>query len=297
QTLKYLLSCASWLKNYLTGKETVYPLIVEFHPGPACPLNCVFCHNLGCKRYERDKAMGRKLLSAYRIRKTISELAQGGTKEIWVSGGLEPLSAKENTITLLKEAKKHGLTTRLYTDAALMDRKIMEAIVRYCDWVRVSLNATDEQMYQEVVSPSNRKYTFTRATRNISKLVALRNETTGSTTHIGISHVLVPEPANYKELEKAAVLAYELGVDLYTARSEMVGKVRRFKGGEINHILRQIGRIEEKAKEGRYGTTQISFRGLTQEELKGRDHENGERFLTGVKRAEVCIIFGYKPYR
>ena len=114
-----------YLIRILSGKQ-IYPLILEFHPGPICQCQCKFCFSSGYDYGEYTKR--EKPISMDRVLEIFDECRQNGVKEIWFSGGKEPLT---NPLTLqyLRSANEMGFKTRLYTNGISMNKQVHEAIL------------------------------------------------------------------------------------------------------------------------------------------------------------------------
>ncbi|MDD5194553.1 MAG: UTP--glucose-1-phosphate uridylyltransferase, partial [Candidatus Omnitrophica bacterium] len=287
--VEYQLKHVDYLEYMFGESEVVYPLIVEFHPGEWCPYRCVFCytnHDIRCPFKYQDRKYGRKPLTPGKARELVREFKQGGTEDIWVSGGLEPL-ASEVAWQVLDEANRLGMNTKLYTDGQLLRGEIVRTAVE-SKWVRFSVSAVTEQMFQAVHRPMNEIFTLARVEENIKELVA-RKKSLGSKVVIGISYLVIPFPENYKDIIGAADWAYSLGVDFFAVRVDMAGITRPFNKEETTEILRQIGVIKENQRCAKYSNDQINMsldlRGMSERDLVGED-----RFLTGMQRAKTCQV-------
>ncbi len=283
--LLFLLKDRDYLNRYFQG-EVVYPLIVEFHPGEWCPNSCVYCysrHNRECPFEYQDRKYGRKPLTPQQAQELVQEFAKKGTREIWVSGGLEPLAGtgKDVTIAILKTAHKNGLRTRLYTDGHLFDGEVREVALNYCNWVRFSISGVTEKMYAAVQRPIANRYNFKGVVQNIREFMNLK-KAQNSKVEIGMSYLIIPDPANYKDLIKAAEFAHKMGFDFFAVRVDMGSVARRFNHEEIAEISKQIEIIRKNGREGRYGRMGLDLRGTRAEELEAKE------ICPDMQRAKNC---------
>jgi hypothetical protein len=76
-----------YLARILSGSE-VYPLILEFHPGPVCQCQCKFCFSDGWHYAELAKP--EEPVSLERVLEVFDECRRNGVEEVWFSGGKEP---------------------------------------------------------------------------------------------------------------------------------------------------------------------------------------------------------------
>jgi hypothetical protein len=88
--IEYQLSQREYLESMFSEDKVTYPLIVEFHPGIWCTYACVFCYSRHDQKHPfryQDFKMKRRPLTPERARELVRDLAQGGAKQVWVSGG------------------------------------------------------------------------------------------------------------------------------------------------------------------------------------------------------------------
>ncbi|MCX5704216.1 MAG: radical SAM protein, partial [Candidatus Omnitrophica bacterium] len=272
--VEHQLEHKDYLLKMFSKRGVVYPLIVEFHPGEWCPYRCVFCYTRHgeCPRYYQDRKFGRKPLTPQRARELVRAFASGGTKEIWMSGGLEPLTTPVSW-NVLDEAHKLGLYTKLYTNGQLLEGKALRVALE-SGWARFSIAAITEEMFGVMHRPIRKEFTFGRAVRNIEGLVRQRGES--KKPEIGISYLIIPEPTNYKDIVGAADWASALKVDFLAIRIDMGNVMCSFNEIGIREILRQIEIIIENQRNGKYGKMKLDLRGTTEADLRGE-----EKFLTG----------------
>ncbi|MCX5710362.1 MAG: DUF4922 domain-containing protein [Candidatus Omnitrophica bacterium] len=288
--IEFQLQHCKSLEGIFDEKTVVYPLLAEFHPGTWCPYKCVYCytnHNKDCPFRYQDSRNGRKPLTAEKARELVREFAKGGTEQIWVSGGLEPLTT-DIAWHILDEANRLGLRTKLYTNGQLLAGRAREVALE-SGWVRFSISAIGEEMFRSVHRPIKPEFNFKRVENNIRELVTRKRET-GFKVEIGLTYLVIPEPSNYRDILKAADWAYNLGVDFLAVRVDMGAIVRSFNPVEIAEILRQIVIMQENARSGKYNYNKqmkmgLDLRGMTENDLRG-----DEKFLTGMPRAKTCQI-------
>ncbi|MFC2013246.1 radical SAM protein [Chloroflexota bacterium] len=231
-----------YLVRILSGEE-IYPLILEFHPGPVCQCQCKFCFSTGYDYGEYTKA--EKPISRNRVLEIFDECRQNGVEQIWFSGGKEPLT---NPLTpqYLRSANEMGFKTRLYTNGISMNKHVQEIILD-CQHIRIGINGVKPPTYNRIHFPqkSRRQISgvFDRILANMCSLVSLKREN-GKSVKIGIGLIL--QPGNYDEMVDFADLGCRLGVDSVHFRLETIGMVRDFTSYERDTIRSQITELTRR---------------------------------------------------
>ena len=132
-----------------------------------------------------------------------------GAKAFTFTGGGEPL-VNPDTIPALIEAKKRWLQGDFgfITNGLVLDNSSMMAILKNCVWVRISLDASDAEMYKETHGMPEKS--FERVLRNIDKLVNLKKEMKSKCT-IGVGYLT--RTSTLRGMESFTETMKGLGVD------------------------------------------------------------------------------------
>ena len=282
-----LSSHSAYVTDILSGKR-VYPLIIEFHPGPVCQCHCKFCFSLNYEYGEYTNTA--KPISSDRVSQIFKDCRDNGVEEIWFSGGKEPFVNPE-TPRYLQTASKLGFRTRLYTNGIALNQKAHEAVLS-CYQIRISINGATPDTYHKVQFPSYSSVStngfFEQVKDNVRRLVKLKKER-GSGIKIGLSQILQPD--NHAEMIEFAELARELGADSVHFRLEAMGMVRDFTPDEKETIQGEI----RKLRNNNYGI-EVDIRGVDEGEFESRETQ----FLPGLRRPTLCragiIKRGLNPY-
>jgi len=248
--------------DLLSGKR-VFPVIQEIHPGSICNNKCVFCFS---DSFEYAKSEDQEPLNLLEVCGYLNQLKAGGTKEVWFSGGKEPLMNKF-TPSMIEWAVNLGFVTKLYTNGCLMNDDVI-AKINGCSQVRISMNAGTERTYSRLCG-ANRS--FYEAWDNISKIVRKRNST-GTNTKICVSFLLLKE--NYNELERFVYLAAHYEVDEVHIRKDTVNKMPIFSQKEVDEIREMRERFPDDIV--------VDFRGLEEGELET------DELLPKMEKPELC---------
>ena len=136
-------------RNFLSETPKLFDAIIENQP-PPYPIsvqleltnNCNTCCR-HCKRHTWSDV--EEEMPTDRVIELLKELAHLRVKSITLSGG-EP-TLREDFVDILECGHNQGLMIGVLTNGLDIDIDLADAITRYSDWVRVSLDATDANMY------------------------------------------------------------------------------------------------------------------------------------------------------
>jgi hypothetical protein len=223
--------------------------ILEFHPGTACSLQCVFCYRGGA-----DYGGGSRPLSVTRIEHLIDEFAALGGRELFVSGGLEPLSRPEATLAALRCAHARQLRVRLYTNGmatALREPAVRGALVAHADWIRFSKHGISEHVFRKVERPRARNARLKAAIDNFAGLRRWRG--TCDRPELGVAFLVVPQ--NVHELFSAGCFWRDVGADFLDVRVDMTTGLSAMDN--VQSVLADFG---AQAAVGRFDPLRVSLR-------------------------------------
>lgn len=186
-----------------------FPVSCEIDPSNLCNHACHWCY-FGDSRKVRKANLDKGVLF-----KLIDELAAGKTRSITFTGGGEPL-LNPATIEAIMRARKKGIRVGLVTNGGLLDQEKNKIIVSCCDFVRISLDATDTVSHMRLHRPRNRQAdNFEKILENLRRLVILRRKFNKDIT-IGVGFLIHKE--NYKELPGLAKRLKKIGIDYLQIR-------------------------------------------------------------------------------
>lgn len=122
-----------------------FPLSIQLELTNKCNTKCEHC-----KRYSwpNDNEM-----STHRIKSLFDELAKLRVQSITLSGG-EP-TLREDFIDILGYAWSKGLKLGVLTNGLDINQKLADALTKYSNWVRISLDGSNPEIYQRVRGSSD----------------------------------------------------------------------------------------------------------------------------------------------
>ena len=191
----------------LQGGEMISPSFVDLHLSDVCNQNC---HGCAFKAgHENDMMSGSRFLKAANI------LMDNGVKSFAFCGGGEPC-----TVPYLPEAWEHIRSRNCHfamlTNGSLLTPEVMESMIAKGTFIRVSLEASNQEGYCEYKQVSFEEWD--RVLDNIKALVELKKKT-GSQCFIGIKFAVCKSLRSKWHYENGLTLAKELGVDRVTFKA------------------------------------------------------------------------------
>ena len=175
---------------------SAYPISVELTLTNACNLKCVYCSDQDLR--ERQ---GYKNMAFETFERLFKDLSEGGTKGVVFEGGGEP-TIHPDFSRLLMIAKKSGLAVGLITNGT---SDIEENILEQFEWIRVSLDASNEEEYLDLKKVD----CFERVLSNIGKYVKYCNT-------VGVGYVVTNK--NMSNIETLILRLRDLGVSYIQMR-------------------------------------------------------------------------------
>lgn len=209
------------------------PVVASIDPSAVCNQDCEWCSGTGYVNKCTAK-LDRQLLLRLPI-----ELSRLGIKAAFFTGGGEPLINPHMEDAIVAFANS-GIQTGLVTNGTLLDGKVCERAAMFCEWVRISVDASNPDTYH--ITHKNDKSMFFRVLKNIASLVHYR-DMYKSDCIVGASFLV--HPINYKEIYPFAEIALDLGVDYVQFKPLLVIK----KWFSEDDMSRQIIHYMAKAKD------------------------------------------------
>lgn len=190
------------LRWVATGQA--FPILVNMTLTNQCNHRCPLCTS---REYLDDRTM-----SATDAKRVISELAELGAKAIGFGGGGDP-TCHPNLAEIICYSAERGLEVSLTTNGQLLNSDIIEASIRHCTWIRVSLDADSPATYKKTHGMDANAYA--RVIENIAALVAEKRRT-GSKVTLGNTYLVGPHTLS--GAFQATAKVRELGMDYMRLR-------------------------------------------------------------------------------
>jgi len=186
------------LHDWYKGKD-IYPISIEIGITSQCNHNCCWC-SINAKEIDRTSYLENNVIDNF-----VSNISDMDVRSVVISGSGEQ-TLHPYFCDFLKLLKEAGIYIGLNTNGSRLSEEICKTIVDTVTWVRVSLDASSEEVRKAVHGVKD----LYKATSGLEKLVSLKKETE-SMISIGTQMVVCPE--NEMEIESCAELSKSIGVD------------------------------------------------------------------------------------
>ena len=185
--------------------ENIYPIEIEISPSGACNHRCVFCavDYIGYQANFLDKDT---------ILRDVRDIAPKGLKSVVCSGEGEPLLNK-NLPDIVNGINACGVDVAMNTNGVLLTRGKLEACLNSFTWVRYSVAAFDETLYDQI--QRGKPGDLARVKDNLAAAVEIKRKN-GLRTTLGVQCLLMPVSA--EQVVNMARELREIGVDYFTVK-------------------------------------------------------------------------------
>lgn len=191
-----LLRYLNRLDHYQLGEDVV-PITMELHLTNRCNYNCPHCTNA-----DRDESLE---VSSDDARRWISEAVEYGVRGLLLSGGGEPTCHRDCAM-IARYAHDSGMKVGLITNGGpVVDDRML---VENCEWIRVSLDAGDADMYAKVHGTDVEEFLSVKG--HLWELAAIR-QSVGSACTLGAGYLVNGETK--EGMVDAAKMCAKTGID------------------------------------------------------------------------------------
>ena len=240
----------------------VHPWFVEFQPGTECPCACDFCFNKGgsvqgmSQRGRYQDRWKTKSLSGDDILAIIKTAVGHGCDTVHFSGGLEPFTSPVILDVLRNLPYIPRVAIRTNGVTSNLNGMTLNTIVRRASELRFSVHAATAETYDIVQRPQPNG-AFLGVVERIEMAIQCQRyslEMGYPAAQIGIS--FLPTPANYHELEQAADMWAERGVNFMNIANDVLEGDKRAPGLSAEQeaqLEESCQRIIDRAASGLYG--------------------------------------------
>ncbi|TAN55651.1 MAG: radical SAM protein [Magnetospirillum sp.] len=189
------------------------PVHIRIKPTNWCNHHCWYCAyrtddlKLGEDMDERDA------IPQDRMMEIVDDVVSMGVKAVTFSGGGEPLLYKPLP-EVIDRLAAGGVRVATLTNGSNLKGRVAEALARHATWVRVSVDAWDDESY--VASRGAKPGEFTRLLENMQAFVA-----TGTKCVLGVSFITGKD--NYHRLHEVCSRFKAIGVNHVKLSAAVVG--------------------------------------------------------------------------
>ncbi|EME70546.1 Fe-S oxidoreductase [Paramagnetospirillum caucaseum] len=179
------------------------PVHIRIKPINHCNHHCWYCAyrtddlKLGEDMDENDQIPAAKMMEI------VDDIVAMGVRAVTFSGGGEPLLYK-TLPEVIERLAAGGVKVATLTNGSNLKGRVAEAFARHGTWVRVSVDAWDDESY--VASRGAKDGEFTRLMANMRNFVA-----TGTKCVLGVSFIIGKN--NYRRVAEVVEMFREVGVN------------------------------------------------------------------------------------
>jgi MoaA/NifB/PqqE/SkfB family radical SAM enzyme len=253
------------------GLPMFSPTSINLDLTSACNFSCPFC-------VDSKLTNAGKSLTVAEVKETVDTLHSHGLLSVILIGGGEP-TLHHDFGEIVRYIKRKKLQIGIVTNGSRLEK--IEAIadaLKEKDWVRISIDAAGEEVFQNLHLPK------TRVTLNgiLEKARKVKRRT--GAVSLGYSFVIVWEGAaingkrlrpNVNEMAKAAERAKEFSFDYISFKPCLV----RWKGSQRETLLKDVGKTKERDITGQINVHLQEARHLAGDQVKILESSNLKAML------------------
>jgi MoaA/NifB/PqqE/SkfB family radical SAM enzyme len=253
------------------GLPMFSPTSINLDLTSACNFSCPFC-------VDSKLTNAGKSLTVAEVKETVDTLHSHGLLSVILIGGGEP-TLHHDFGEIVRYIKRKKLQIGIVTNGSRLEK--IEAIadaLKEKDWVRISIDAAGEEVFQNLHLPK------TRVTLNGILEKARKVKRRNGAVSLGYSFVIVWEGAaingkrlrpNVNEMAKAAERAKEFSFDYISFKPCLV----RWKGSQRETLLKDVGKTKERDITGQINVHLQEARHLAGDQVKILESSNLKAML------------------
>lgn len=155
-------------KQFVHDKQMPAPRFSNMYITSSCNQNCQYCE------YSQENQR-RIITPTERVIKSIEELRELGVRSIDFCGGGEP-TLHPALARILHRCRALDIVVGLFTNLAVKNDKLLEAIILCCSYVRISIDTYNNEQYNLIRRPRAVASNLATVVRNIDKLVQYKRK-------------------------------------------------------------------------------------------------------------------------
>ena len=230
------------IREFIKNKK-VNPWVIELDPTTACNLACHGCISanlLNQGGFERE-----------RIKDLAKEFYDSGVKAVVLIGGGEPMAHPEFS-TIVNYFYEQDIDVGVTSNGTLI-KKNLDALAKRTKWVRISVDAGTEEVFQKYRPHASGKSQFNKVIDQMKELSKIR------TGKLGYSFLILTKTdkegnfieTNATDIINAAKVAKDIGCDYFEVKPSFdmmhfINSLTPETAKLVNDQLQQIRELEDK---------------------------------------------------
>ena len=220
-----------------------WPIRADIDIIQACNCNCLFCYS---RKYASCFPYHGAVAAADHVTSLMEELARGGTRTIRFTGGGEPLlhpAIRE----LLPIPRLLGMRLCVLTNGDLLDENLADLLFHHVDHIRWSVNAASDERRVALHRPRRMGNVLSRTADLMAGIVARRDAERGDERRPCIWATYLLLPSNVDEIEPAARMLRQVGVDSVSFRAVYHGLASQWTATQLQHLRAELRNVASLA--------------------------------------------------
>ena len=230
----------------------VDPILIEIDPSNACNHSCPFCisGHIHFSKFKGTEFFNRAIMGEKNLMNLSKEIVKMDIQAINWTGGGEPTMNPhlKKAIKFIRENSK--IKMGMFSNGTMLKKfDMFEELVKSLTWIRISLDAGNEESYNKL-RVTNKNNDFKTVIENINQLIKVKK--TNSNMCIGVGFVVTKD--NYQEVLEFSDIFKNLDVDYCQFKPEIIqiereGSMDRSKEQiSSNFWLHEVVDVLEKAR-------------------------------------------------
>ena len=208
------------IQKFLTG-ENVDPILIEIDPSNACNHSCPFCisGHIHFAKFKGTEFFNRAIMGERNLMNLSKELVEMDIQAINWTGGGEPTMNPHLKKAIKYIRENSNIKMGMFSNGTMLKKfDMFEELARSLTWIRISLDAGNEESYNKL-RITNKNNDFKTVLENIRELIKIKKKI-NSNLCIGAGFVVTKD--HYKEVKEFSEIFKDLDVDYCQFKPEIV---------------------------------------------------------------------------
>lgn len=233
----------------LLENENPPPVLVEIDPSDICSHHCAFClsSHIHFDEFKNSETYSRAIMSRDTLLDLCKDLIDMKVRAINFTGGGEPTMNKNLGKAVEYIGENSSIDMGIFTNGSLLHKNnIANILANYLSWIRISIDASNEKMYNEIRG-LNKENGWERTLANLELLLNAR-DISGYNPDIGLGYVITPD--NYRGIVEFAKFFDNYAIDYVQYKPEIITPERNNEfQRNVDFWMKEVGPLLAEAKD------------------------------------------------